>query len=149
MSSALNESSRSLSRQFDVAHIVDDETLSDTVLYEHAQSIMTVLKKPEYSHLNIPHWVLRVEKVTHAKSAEFTIERFFSALYETANILELQAGRRFVSATIYACAVDVQSNEALTSAIDKDGTEAQLAVELSKLASSWIAYLLWPCKSES
>ena len=66
----------------------------------------------------------------------------FDAMFTVADELKLHAGRRYVSATICACASEVAGGSSGDSAAAAD----ELARALEGVATTWVAYMLWPCE---
>ena len=66
----------------------------------------------------------------------------FKAMYDSAVRCGLPpSAQRYVSAAIYASTIKVR---ALTE--DKQARRDELANALERLATTWVAYMLWPCR---
>ena len=119
-------------------------------LYRRAQEHLNVFDDPRYSHLDAPHWVARVWPKTALRSTRFTVRNVVKAMYDTAADLGLDrlgpGGGRYVAAAICACAADANSGVESESAGSSSVENAEvLAMSLQRLASTWAAFLLWPC----
>ena len=86
---------------------------------------------------------------SHKPNGGYTSKKMLNAMFEAADELNLHAGKRYVSATICACASGIVA----AGDIDKPGSvrdEAtavdHLARALEGLATTWAAYMLWPCE---
>ena len=70
------------------------------------------------------------------------------AMFTVTDEFDLHAGKRYVSATICACASGVVA----AGEIDDDSVRDEAAVvdhlarALEGLATTWVAYMLWPCE---
>ena len=119
-------------------------------LYRRAQDHLGVFDDPRYSHLDAPHWVTRVWPKTALGGARFTVRNVVKAMYDTAADLGLDrlgpGGGQYVAAAICACAADANSGVESESAGSSSVENAEvLAKSLQRLASTWAAFLLWPC----
>lgn len=122
----------------DVEVIIQDSTRSDDALHNDAERYLQILEHPSLRDINRPAWVHRIQWFSFL-SITYTSNKFFDALYETADTLMLVAGKRYVSATICASGSRAESVAASLEVPSRCVAEA-----LSQLASAWIAYMLWP-----
>ena len=119
-----------------VNRILSDENVTDDALEQFALEHLAVLDDPAYQNDNVPQWVRRL-RCREVRS--FSVRRMFTAMSQTARRLGLP-GTRYVNASVHACAV-FASQEA-----DSRDQPKRLAAELSKVANTWVAYMLWPCE---
>ena len=127
----------------DLEAIAQDSTLSDSALQDDAERHLQVLSLPSFADINQPPWVRHIQPFW-AVPITYTASKLFDALYQTADELEFICGKRYVSAAICLC---VQRTEIETGAAPLEDVPRRKAEALSQLASEWIAFMLWPCKS--
>ena len=129
---------RSLQPEFKqrVQALIDDLALSEDALYAQAKKHLQVLRDPHVAVHTRPAWISR------AKRTSYTIERMFTAMFAVADELKLHAGRRYVSATICACASEAAGGPSRDEAAAAD----ELPRALEGVATTWVAYMLWPCE---
>ncbi|KAH9830892.1 uncharacterized protein C8Q71DRAFT_783597 [Rhodofomes roseus] len=121
-----------------VERLSEDDTLTDDTLHSNAEAHLEVLDDPSLGHLDTPAWVHRVGRYATQGTPQLTVTRLFNTMYQTADELGLASGKRYVSAAICTCASD-------THGLRVGEPQAQsLAQRLSRLASAWIAFMLWP-----
>ena len=122
--------------------LVKDESLSDDTLLERARGHLKVLELPQFAHLNAPlasHFPVLKSQLERIPAV--TAGRFFDALIQTADDLDLGIGRRFPPAEICACV------QLLTPLGGGDPPSSHLAKELSALLFRvWWEALNLPCK---
>ncbi len=108
-------------------------------LGQEPRAYLTILDQPVYSDYNIPIWVRR-----HAQCGPdgFTIKKLFEAMYKAATEVGLSDGLRYAYAATCTCPALARQDENLT----QERREERLAQELSRLATLWLAYMLWPCE---
>ena len=121
---------------------VNNETLSDDTLLERARGHLKVLELPQFASFNVPRaspypfFRSQLERIPAV-----TARRFFDALVQTAEDLDLGMGRRFPPAEICACV------QLLTPLGGGDPPSSRLAKELSALLFGlWWEALNLPCK---
>ena len=117
--------------------------------------ILTVFNDPRFASLDTPEWVYRPSPLAH--HARITVRGLVRALREIGADLGLVDGERYVLTAVCACADGTHCEGAGEHPLDTGGeakteaeTEAEveaLARRLQRLASAWVAFLLWPCKS--
>lgn len=66
-------------------------------------------------------------------------------MYVTADDLGLDQGKRYVAAAVCACASEAANRNMDQDGDGEDTKNMALATALQGLASTWAAYLLWPC----
>ncbi|KAH9846648.1 hypothetical protein C2E23DRAFT_890637 [Lenzites betulinus] len=134
-----------------VQALIDDPALSDEALYEQAQKHVSILKRPEFRSHNVPAWVSRLKNHPDVSFfGEYTTEKVFRAMWTAADALKLHAGKRYVSAAACVCASGaVKADEAAGgSESSRDAAvDERVARALEGLATTWVAYLLWPFRS--
>ena len=107
----------------------------------------SILDSDDYRLQNKPHWVSRLEDLAvSARRFElkdnYTTCKMFEAMYTSAESCGLpSAAQRYVSAVTYASALKA---DALFE--DKNARRNALANTLEQLATTWVAYMLWPCE---
>ena len=116
--------------------ILSDKDVTDNALEHFALEHLAVLDDPAYQNDNVPQWVRRL-RCREVRS--FSVRRMFTAMSQTARRLGLP-GTRYVNASVRACTV-IASQE-----VDPKDQAKRLAVELSKVTHTWVAYMLWPCE---
>ena len=116
--------------------ILSDENVTDDALEQFALEHLAVLDDPAYKDDNEPLWVRRLPC---REVRSFSVSRMFTAMSQTTRRLGLP-GTRYVNASVQACAV-IASQEA-----EPRDQAKRLAVELSKVTHTWVAYMLWPCE---
>ena len=122
----------------------DEHTME--ALWSLAQKHLLVFEMERYAGLDTPNWVRRAISDHAARMPvprvykTLTVRKLVSAMYTTAEDLGLEKGKRYVAAAVCACAIYANTMDAG----DESKNEA-LAVALQTLASTWAAYLLWPC----
>ena len=127
--------------------LIQDASLSDDALCARAHHSLEVLAESSESnsaHLNGPPWARRIQKAIPQCPA-FSTLHLLRALYFVADELGLVAGKRYVSASICVCADRA-------AAVNPQGqwtaeTNLRLVGALDDLASTWAAFVLWPCES--
>ena len=113
--------------------------------------ILTVFDDPRYAPLDTPEWVSRASSLAH--HARVTVRGLVRALREAATDLGLVDGERYVLTVVCACAGTHRKDTAkhppgeTQPEREVEGEAEALARRLQRLASAWIAFLLWPCKS--
>lgn len=117
--------------------LISDSNILTPDLHQRALNLLSVLDQPAYSAYNRPSWIDQLTSDEHPRpsSCTFTARRMVDAMYAAADDLGLEAGARYVSAAVCASAIHEPS-----------GADEQLALRLSRLAFTWTAYMLWPCK---
>ena len=116
--------------------------------------ILTVFDNPRFASLDTPEWVYRASPLPH--HACVTVRGLVRALREAAADFGLADGERYVLTAVCACTDGAHCEGAARHPLDAGGdakTEAEaeaeeeaLARRLQRLASAWVAFLLWPCK---
>ena len=117
--------------------ILSDQDITDDALEQFTLEHLAVFDDPAYQDDNVPQWVRRLP--SRSRITSFSVGKMFMAMSQTARRLGLP-GARYVNAAVRACAV-FASQEA-----DPRDRCKRLAMGLSNLATSWVAYLLWPCE---
>ncbi len=130
--------------------IVEDTTLPDDVLLERATYHLQVFERPEYATHSREKWMKNVSSLSRnpGRAEDFTARRFFDAMIQTADELNLRTGRRFPAAEVCACALLLEPRES-GSRRPSDPLKAprRLAEELSILIFDiWWTALWWPRK---
>ncbi|TBU36497.1 hypothetical protein BD309DRAFT_878286 [Dichomitus squalens] len=122
-----------------VEELIYNSMLDDNTLYARAQKHLEFLRNFPLSYYNTPEWMqtYRTPQGERGKKL-FSVLNFISAMYDTASELKLKGGKRYVSAAICACANGARASTNL------DVKSEALAQRLSDLASTWVAFLLWP-----
>ena len=122
--------------------LVKDESLSDDILLERARGYLKVLELPQFAHLNAPlASQLPISRTLSERIPVVTAGRFFNALLQTADDLDLDIGRRFPPAEVCACA------QLLVPVGGGDPPPLRLAKELSALVFGvWWLALNRPCE---
>ena len=124
----------------EVERLFKDPTISDTTLHNQAQEFFQVYNEPSLSEVEVPPWVRRIQP--HSPwEFKYTSRRLFESMYEVSDMLQLPIGRRYLSAAICACASHAGNAPTCSREQSKSVAEA-----LARLASLWIAFMLWPCK---
>ena len=127
--------------------IKDTEHFSDTYLRAEADKALKILDSNDYTLQNKPSWVSRLDDLAvSARSFEpkdnYTTRKMFEAMYTSAESCGLPStGQRYVSAAVYASAL-----KADTLFEDENARRNALANDLEQLATTWVAYMLWPCQ---
>ena len=122
--------------------LVRDASISDDALHARARQCLDLLTESNPAQLTGPPWAQRIQSVIPQMPA-FSTLRLFNALYTTADKLRLVAGKRYVSATICAC-----RDRTTPGAVSPDaGQWTDLVQALDDIASTWAAFVLWPCES--
>ena len=129
--------------QGDVFNIT--ESLSDNYLRAEADKALKILDDDDYKLHNKPEWVSRVESLAIPKKVKlkdnYTTFKMFKAMYNSAESCGLPpSAQRYVSAAIYASAIKAQAVSG-----DENTRRDNLANALERLATTWVAYMLWPC----
>ena len=119
-----------------VNKILSDQDITDDALEQFSLEHLAVLDDPAYQDDNVPLWVRRLPT---RGVPSFSVRKMFMAMSQTARRLGLP-GARYVDASVRACAV-FTSQEA-----DPRVRSKRLAMELSKVANTWVAFMLWPCE---
>ena len=129
-----------------VRRLIENASFSDDVLHSRAQTHLQVLRLPQYADIDVPPWVRRIRIFRPAREpdSDYTSSRLFNTMYQTSDQLRLRDGKRYVSAAICVCANRVEDMKG-----PPEEEPKRLAEELSHLASSWVAFMLWPCESKS
>ncbi|KAI0779263.1 hypothetical protein C8Q74DRAFT_1446868 [Fomes fomentarius] len=102
-----------------------------------AQNQLLVFQIEKYARFDTPDWAQRWNTIKWTVYPDFTVRGLIKTMYMTAEDLGLDKGKQYVAAAVCACAIEVAYAE------DEDKKEA-LAKALQRLASTWVAYLLWP-----
>ena len=124
----------------EVERLFKNPTISDTTLHNQAQEFLQVYNEPSLSEVEVPSWVRRIQP--HSPwELKYTSRRLFESMYEVSDMLQLPIGRRYLSAAICACASHAENAPTCSREQSKSVAEA-----LARLASLWIAFMLWPCK---
>ncbi|TFK79101.1 hypothetical protein K466DRAFT_570439 [Polyporus arcularius HHB13444] len=128
--------------------IVEDTTLPDDVLLERATCHLQVFERPEFAAHSREKWMKNVSSLSRnpGRAEDFTARRFFDAMIQTADELNLRTGRRFPAAEVCACALLLEPRES-GSRRPSDLLKAprRLAEELSILIFDiWWTALWWP-----
>ena len=121
--------------------LIRDTSISDDALHARARQCLDLLTESNPGQLGGPLWARRIQTVIPQIPA-FSTFRLFNALYTTADKLRLVAGKRYVSATICAC-----RDRTIPGAVSPDGQWTNLVQALDDVASTWAAFVLWPCES--
>ena len=129
-----------------IRRLVENASLSDDVLHARARTHLDVLRLPHHAHIDVPPWVrrIRIFRPAQEPGSDYTSRRLLDAMYQTSDELHLLGGKRYVSAAICVCANRVEDMK-----VPPEEKPRRLAEELSRLASSWVAFMLWPCESRS
>ena len=126
--------------------IANTERFTDTYLRTEAETALGVLEDPGYELQNKPEWVVRLEGLAGSTQVclkeGYTTSKMLKAMYDSAESCGLPpSAQRYVSAAIYASAV-----RARASSETEPDVRGALANALEQLATTWVAYLLWPCR---
>lgn len=107
-------------------------------LYAQAQKHLKIFDNELYASLDIPEWVSRVSSHTALQPIYrgFTVRKLVDTMYRTAEDLGLEDGKKYVMAAVCSCAVEAR---------DAEDRKLDLAERIQRLASTWAAFLLWPC----
>ena len=129
-----------------IQRLIENASLSDDVLHSRARTHLEVLRLPHFAEIDIPPWVRRIRLFRPAREpdSDYTSSRLFDTMYQTSDELRLRGGKRYVSAAICVCAHRVEDMK-----VPPEEKPRRLAEGLSRLASSWVAFMLWPCESRS
>ncbi|KAI1785146.1 hypothetical protein LXA43DRAFT_1100654 [Ganoderma leucocontextum] len=111
----------------------------------HVEVILSIFDDPRYAHLDLPDWVRRVTP-NGAVRHGFTARKFIRVMRDTASNLSLVDGERYVLDAVCACADNDSdmSSAGLGLKHSPEKEQEALARRLQRLASTWIAFLLWP-----
>lgn len=112
-------------------------------LWGRAQTHLRVFTMEKYASVDIPDWVRRVSE--HPAHHVLTVQKLITAMYVTADDLGLDQGKRYVAAAVCACASEAANRNMDQDGDGEDTKNMALATALQGLASTWAAYLLWPC----
>ncbi len=129
-----SSSSSSTSENFRQAVVkLIDSKLTTQKLHETAIGHLTVLRgHPKH---NVPEWLSKLLGSGRNQGKEFTLEGLLQQMYSHA---PSEHAQRYVASAVCSCNHELEN--------DSDGQE-QLAIKLEDLATTWMAYLFWPCQS--
>lgn len=117
-----------------------DANVLDDSYYQCAQRLLRIFDDDRFAELNVPHWVTRGNACTeHPYPKAFTVQRFFAAIFTVTEDLGLHSGKEYAAAQVCAC--EPKSMPGQT----REEWDALVAKNLSDLASTWVAYMFWPC----
>ena len=134
--------------------LIQDASLSDDALHTRAhQSLETLAdssqSSPTHLPVNGPPWARRIQEAI-PQYPTFSTLHLLRALYFIADELGLVAGKRYVSASICVCADRAALLNSEGQSTDSEANlHLHLVEALDDLASTWVAFVLWPCESLS
>ena len=129
----------------------DTARFPDAHLRALAENALEALDDPAHAIQNEPAWVSRLNELAALErrpislDKRYTTAKMLRAMYDAADACGLPpSAQRYVSAAIYVSTLDARESAQDESERARRG---RLATALERLATLWVAYMLWPCKS--